>query len=274
MYEQLPFPADADAFQAALAQQGARGFRYLGPLSAGSAVPPESGDVYVKYADATYSYELKNPADADAFLAQANEAGARGFRWGGLVMVNGSFLHIFRKDGDAPSTYSYRAEPPAATKADYLAQANAQGAEGYYPSVPMFQFGVSASRAIYEKNTSGSAIYATELGEVPGSASDAMAQFEERGSRGFRFRGLYGFSDGTVHLYVKDTSQAATFNYQALEPQAGMAALIAQANAQGAAHFGLIGPILLPGGTATSLYFKPNGCAGSLMCVPAGPFGL
>lgn len=272
MYEALPPSTDPSAFSAALQSQGDRGFRFLTPLAAIDGTVIENASVFVKYADVGYAYELKaETADSAAFLAQANEAGARGFRWVGPLSVNGTGFFLYRKESNSSAAYSYRADPMPASKADYLAQANALGAQGYYNTAPFMQFGAEA-RSVFEKDTAGNATYGYELGEFASSEAEAMAQLDEKGSRGFRFRGPASFPDGGAQTYVKDLSQAATFSYEALDLQPTMAAQITQANTQGARNFGLVGPIGL-GSASKMLYYKPTNCTGTVVCVPTGPFG-
>lgn len=272
MYEALPPSADLGAFIATLQSQGARGFRFLTPLGATDGTVTESASVFVKYADASYTYEVKaETADSAAFLAQANEAGARGFRWVGPLSVNGTAFFLYRKESDSNATYSYRADPMPGSKAEYLAQANALGTQGYYNTAAFFQFGAE-DRSVFEKDTTGNATYGYELGEFTNGEAEGMAQFNEKGSRGFRFRGPASFTDGGAQTYVKDLSQSATFSYEALDTQPTMAALITQANAQGARNFGFLGPLSV-GSTSKIFYYKPTNCAGAVVCVPTGPFG-
>lgn len=271
MYEQVPYPADTAAFLSALNSQGARGFRFLSPLTA-----PLSGagaDVYMKTGDATYVYELKSqPADANAFVAQANEAGGRGLRWVGAISVNGTTVLLYRKDSDISGTYTYRTETPAASKADYIARGNAQGADGYFNTVPAYGFGGS-SAAVFEKSSLGSATFAYEVVDDAPDTSGALAQFDAQGARGYRYRGPYIFGGASGSIFVKDLSQASTFSYQALTSQDTLEAAIVQSNTVGADGFGFVGPLIV-GGEARTYYYKASNCTGLALCSPTGPFGL
>lgn len=270
MYEQLPYPADAAGLLNNLNTEGAKGFMFLSPLGAGTSV----AHVYVKTGDATYVYELKSPpADASAFLSQANEAGSRGFRWvGALAVVGSTTVMLYRKDSDADATYTYRTEASAPDKDSFLAQVNAQGAAGYFNTAPGYVFG-SGNTAVFEKSSAGSSTYAYELGDATADTSSALAQLEEKGARGYRYRYPYIFGSVRGSVFVKDLSQSSTFNYQALAAQATLDAEIAQSNTVGANGYGLVGP-LGAGSEQRNYYYKPNNCTGVVLCKPTNPFGL
>lgn len=270
MYEQLPYPADTAGFLNDLNTEGAKGFMFLSPLGSGASV----GHVYVKNGDATYVYELKAPpADASAFLSQANEAGSRGFRWVGAMGVGGTTtVMMYRKDSDVDATYTYRTDASATDKDAFLAQVNAQGAAGYFNTAPGYVFG-GANTAVFEKSSAGGATYAYELGDTAADTSGALAQFEEKGARGFRYRFPYIFGGFTGSVFVKDLSQSSTFNYQALTEEATLDAEIAQSNAVGANGYGFVGPLNV-GTELRNYYYKPNNCTGILLCKPTNPFGL
>lgn len=270
LYEKLPIPADAAGLLSDLNAEGAKGFMFLSELGAGGSI----GAVYVKMSDATYVYELKTPpADAGAFLAQANEAGGRGFRWVGALSTSGtSSVMLYRKDSDAGATYTYRSEASATDKASFLAQVNAQGAAGYFNTAPGYIFG-GDNIAVFEKSSAGSATYAYEVGDTAADTSAALAQFEEKGARGYRYRYPYFFGSVSGSVFVKDLSQSSTFNYQALPGEATLDAEIAQSNTVGAAGYGFVGPLFV-GAEPRNYYYKPSNCTGVVICKPTNPFGL
>jgi hypothetical protein len=262
MYDQLPLRTDVPSLEADFNAQGARGYRFLGPVN--------TANLYVKSGDATYVYELKTePATPADFLTQANEAGSRGFRWGGAVFAGGTAVMIYRKDSGAAATYTYRNDTPAADAADYVARGGAQGADGYYNSVPAYIFGGSAV-AVFEKSSlAAGSTFGYEVGSSTADTAATLAQMEERGSRGFRYRGPFSFGN----LYVKDLSQAATFSYQALPDLASITDLIVQADGVGASGYAFIGP-MVAGAETRIYYYKAGNCTSSVVCGPVGPFGL
>jgi hypothetical protein len=275
LYEALPVAGDSSAFAAHLNAQGARGFRFLSGFAfTTSPTTTEIVEGYVRDADATYSYETKPlTADNAAFLAQVNEAGARGFQWAGSYSVNGDIFYIYRKNNATPGTFSYRTVAMATSKADFLAQANSQGADGFYNVSPAFVAG-GTSVAIYEKNSATGATYGYEVADFAGSDDAYLAQLNERGGRGFRYRTEYVFPDGGGVIYAKDLSQPATFSFYGLAPEGNSTAFIQQANTEGAKGAGLIGGMGLPSGSIQTLYFTPVNCSSGPLCMPVSLFGL
>ncbi|MEZ2298162.1 hypothetical protein [Variovorax sp. RCC_210] len=271
LYEQLPYPADNAGLLSNLNSEGAKGFMFLSALGSGGS----AAHVYVKTGDATYVYELKSPpADAGAFLSQANEAGSRGFRWVGALAVGSTstVVMLYRKDSDADATYTYRTEAPATDKDGFLAQVNAQGAAGYFNTAPGYGFGGVIS-AVFEKSSAGNATYAYELGDAASDTNGALAQFDEKGARGFRYRFPYMFGSFKGSVFVKDLSQSSTFSYQALTEGATLEADIVQSNTLGATGYGFVGPLIV-GTEQRNYYYKPTNCAGVVICKPTSPFGL
>lgn len=269
MYEALPPAANAADFLAQLNAQGARGFRYF----SGFAFPtgPASFEQvagYVKDADVTYSYELPSTAtDTTAFGSQLNAQGARGFMWGGPIIVGGANHTIYRKVAGSASSYSYAVLPGQAsgseTSAYFLSQANGQGAGGFYYVTPQVVGGASVN--LYRKDSQGSATYGYEVLANPGTDGDFFAQLNAQGAANFRFKTPYAFgSEGIKVIYEKDLSQAPSFSYYALDDQGSSAAFIAQANAEGAKGNGLIGSYALPSGATKALYFTSANCTGFL----------
>jgi len=277
LYEGLPAATATSAFFDSLAAQGARGFRFLSGFSfATGPTTFEHIDGFVKTIDATYSYEKKAPATSNADLQnQLNEAGARGFQWVGAQSIGGEMFNVYRKSSADSATYSYRVELQPASKAAYLAQANSQGASGFYNRTIAFLTGDSAgTAAVYEKSSVGNSTFGYELGDPIGDHAGYLAQFNERGARGFRFRAEFGFSDGGGVVYIKDLSQSATFNFYSLAPSTNPTALIQQANAEGAKKAALLGHLALGTSEQKAYYFTPTNCNASPVCGPTSLFGF
>ncbi|SEK15543.1 MULTISPECIES: hypothetical protein [unclassified Variovorax] len=267
MYEQVPYPVDTAGFLNDLDTEGAKGFMFLSALTA-----PASGtgaNVYVKTGDTTYVYETKGePADTAAFLLQANEAGGRGYHWVGADSVNGVSVMLYRKDSNTSATYSYRTDAAATNKTDFIAGSNAQGADGYFNVSPFFLFG-GANVAIFEKSSDAGSTFSYEVKDDAADTNGALAQFEEAGARGFRFRGPAMFGN----IFVKDLSQSTTFTFQAVPGQSTLEADIEKSNAMGAEGFAFVGPLVV-GGENRTYYYKASNCTGRVLCMPTGPFGL
>lgn len=253
--------------------EGANGWRFIGAVGFTSAVGAfESKDLYARDASTTYVYELLPNVNAAADLqAQLSAEGARGYRYGGPE-TRGA---IYRKDNGSASTFGYRVLAVAdnETTAQYIAQVNAQGAEGYYLPGASLVAGSGTVRA-FQKDSQGSATYVAEALAEPSTEAGFIAQLQAQGARGFRFKTSYSFgAQGTFLLYDKDTSQSATFVYSTLETSADSAAFVTQANAQGQQGIALIGDYGLPGGAIKTLYVKPTACSG-VLCDVRSPFGF
>ncbi|OEZ31085.1 hypothetical protein [Variovorax boronicumulans] len=277
LYEGLSAATTASAFFDSLAAQGARGFRFLSGFSfMASPTTVDQVDGFVKTIDATYSYEKKPQATSNAdLLNQLNEAGARGFQWAGEWIVGGETFYFYRKSSAETATYSYRVELAPKSKADYLTQANTQGASGFFNRTAEFGTGDPAGMVtVYEKSSVGNATFAYEMGDPINDHADYLAQFNERGARGFRFRAELIFAGGNGVLYAKDLSQSTTFNFYSLAPATNTTALIQQANAEGAKKAALLGHLALSTGEQKAYYFTPTNCNASPVCGPTSLFGF
>lgn len=276
IYEALPLASNITAteFLNQINGEGARGFRFFSGLafSAGAGIT-EQVAAYVKDADTTWTFELQPDTASSADLqTQSQAAGARGFRFAGPYVVANTFYNLYRKDNNSATTYTTSLLPAAVSSSEFLAQANAQGANRFYASGATYQFGASTVQ-VYEQASSGNATYAYELLDNPATDAALLAQFDSEGARGFRFRTSFVFSDGTKTVYEKDTSQSSTFVFSNQPSQGNSAAYIQQANARGAMGEVLVGDYVLPGGTISTLYVKPASCAGFL-CTTRNLFGF
>ena len=272
IYEALPLPSGISAadFLSQINGEGSRSFRFFSGLVFGNGA--EQVAAYVKDATTTYTFELQPDArSSSALTSQLQAQGARGFRFAGPYVVGSTFYNLYRKDAGSAATYAYTVLPAAASSIDFLAQANAQGVTGYYAAGATLMLGTSTVQ-LYERASPGTATYAYEAQPNPANDADFLAQLNEEGTRGYRFRTAFVFTDGTKLVYEKDTSQAATFGYADIAPQTTSNAYITQANAQGAAGFVLIGDYVLPSRTIRTLFAKPANCSG-ILCVTRGPFG-
>lgn len=271
LYETLPAAGSTSAFLAQLNAQGARGLRLLGGLAFTQNAPSiELVEAYVRdtAAPATYTYERQAPpADATALAAQLEAQGARGFAWVGAYSVGGETSFIYQKQDASTTTFSYRLLPAQAGGADYLAQANAQGAEGFLGFTPSYLIG-GAAVAIYGKASGSSATFAYELLESPAADDAFMAALNGAGARGFRLRTPYFFTEGIRLVVARDLSQPTTFSFFGLAPAGSAAAFLAQANAEGAKGNGYMGDYALPSGAISTLYFDETGCGDSVLCRP------
>jgi hypothetical protein len=271
IYEALSYVADRNALLSQADAQGARSYLFLSPIFVGV----DQANLYVNDTPGVFSYRsLDTPATLIAFATQLNTQGAERYRFEG-VLASGSY---FVRDENSNRTYSYRLLATPDTANDFLTQANAQGVDGYYFLLPYFIGG--ASYMIYEKE-SGSSTYAYAL--QPSTEQNAtpdafVTQANTQGANGYKFRTSYQFGDGSRNVYVKDTSQSATFAWKHNPNVTTVGALVTQANSEGANAYAYLGArVFFPLGLASPsetriLYFKPMNCLGSVLCSPRGPF--
>jgi hypothetical protein len=273
LYESLAAVSGRVALLAQLNSQGARGFEYVGPFTLSDAF-----DLYAKDRSTTFTYEaLDTPSTVATLAAQLNAQGVRGFRLA-KTLTTGSY---YVKDNTTNLTYQYEILAEAPTSSGFLTQATQQGARGYFFAFAYVVGG--AIVAIYAKDSS-SAVYAYEL--LPSSfegvsANAFVAQADAQGARGFKFFTGFAFSGNTEgdqfrNIYVKDTTQNATYSFKAQTSSATSSALVSQANAEGQINFVFSsGLIFFPDGIfnpsdTRNIYYKPLNCAGWRLCSAGG----
>ncbi len=271
IYEALPATADRSAFLSQTNAQGARAYVYVGPLVYGLT----QSNLYVNDTPGVFTYRsVDTPVTATAFEQLLNTQGAERYRFSG-VDTSGAY---FYRDENSNRGFSYRLLALPSTSSAFLTQANAQGGEGYYFFLPYFVGG--ASYGIYAKE-SGSAVYSYALAassDVNATPADFVTQANAQGANGFKFRTSYFFNDGSRNIYVKDTSQSATYVWKDNPEVASVAALVSQANSEGTSGYAYRGAFaFFPAGFGNPsvtrvLYFKPTNCAGSVLCSPTGAF--
>jgi len=190
----------------------------------------------------TFAYEWQADgasADADVMLAVFNQEGAKGYRYlyraprvpcipgfGGLVCPGGPegalLGGLFVNDGLAPS-YTYELLPNPGNAADFIAQANTQGAKGYqyvawHETIDSGLHDILVSHVLYRKDGGSAATY-TYAAEAAGPmAVDAfVAQANARGQSGYYFYGRIGHGyPEPANLYVKNNASKATYTYETL----------------------------------------------------------
>lgn len=255
--------------------QGANGYAYLTGYAASAS---DFVNLYVRDQPTTYTWEALDPQNTVAGLqAQLNTQGARGFAHSTFLVD--SVVYVRDAEGFAP--FSYELLPRQNTSAGFLSQANTQGERGFFFLGEFFIGGTTV--AIYSRDSS-SARYTYEMQTTTAAATpDAfLTQANAQGQQGYRFIGEYVFSgnagnDAFRNVYVRDTAQSATFEYQALPATASATALVTQANAEGELGSVFYGPVtFFPGGfsqpgVARHLYIRPVNCSGTLICRPASP---
>ena len=215
-WEALDAQNTVAGLQAQLNAQGARGFAHSTFLV--------NSVVYVRDAGglAPFSYELLPSQNTSAaFLNQANAQGARGFFFLGEFAIGGSTVAIYVKDSsNARYTYATQTTAGATAPETFVAQANAQGEQGYrYIGQYVFSgnAGNDAFRNVYVRDAAQSATFDyTTLASTSG-ASALVTQANAQGQLGsILFGPVFFFPDGfsqpgvTRNLYLRPASCSGT----------------------------------------------------------------
>jgi len=207
----------------------------------------------------TFAYEWQNfgGVPVTGFLTWLDKEGAKGYRYlydmgsgtcssnppPGLrctgQQISGS---LFVNDGLAPS-YAYELLPNPGNTADFIAQANAEGAKGYqyvawHIASDVNNISPRTSHILYRKDGGSAATY-TYAAEAAGPmAVDAfLAQANARGQSGYYFYGRIGNGyPEPANLYVKNNASKATYTYEAFEiPMTfGINVFLGETNGKGA----------------------------------------
>jgi hypothetical protein len=266
LYEARAYVTERTALLAPMNAQGARGFQYLSGLLVGA----EYVNFYVKDQNTNFSYTAQDTATtASDLLVQLNGFGARGFRFDGFL-TSGTY---YVRDNTASLTYRYELPTAPTTSGGFLTQANDRGASGFYFVFTSYLIGGNTV-AIYGKDASDARhIYELHPStDVNVSADDFVTQASAQGSRGFKFITGFFFNDGSRNIYLKDSAQRAIFSYKASASVSPGAALVTQANAEGALNFVYAGALIFfPNGylgaqQPRNIYVNPANCAGWVMC--------
>lgn len=188
---------------------------------------------------------------AAAFLALLNAEGANGYRYvmdQSFAGEGNAIKSLLVKD--AETTYSYEIVAPATTAAEFVAQANAQGARG-------FQFAGPYSQGfLYRKNNNVSAAYSYFTEPSQPAAAKFLAQANAQGANGNRYVMEYAFGSAFTSVYEKGAS--GTYSFEVLANPVTDDAFLAQLNAQGAKGFRFQTPYVFSAdGTAiANIYVK------------------
>lgn len=132
-YRVLPEPADntVDGLLAQDKAQGAEGYYHLG---SSLIVGNDTVRIFQKDSQSTATYDvevLPSATTNDAFMAQLEAQGARGFRFKSDYGFGDNVIRaLYEKDTTQSATFSYAALTSAANANDLVTQANAQGANG------------------------------------------------------------------------------------------------------------------------------------------------
>ncbi len=223
-YEFIAQASSGDALVAQLNQQGARGFAFKAPyLSDASGIRLLT--VRDTTRSVTYSYErlpISGSLGSDAFQAQLDAEGARGYRLVGPMGAGADSFNLYVKDSSA-TTYAYTVIPLSGSggmaSGDALRQRlNEQGAQGRF-YLGAFVLQGQASAQVFEKSSaqSGPIDYDLSTVSLQVSASQRLAAMNQRAAQGLFFVSDLTTDDGSV--YTLSARNAASLR----SPLAGIA---------------------------------------------------
>ncbi|WP_124465633.1 hypothetical protein [Variovorax sp. KBW07] len=283
-----------DDYIALLNREGAAGYRYIEGSAGGNIVTLQDKFLMVKDTETTYSYEYKtieiNVLHADVMprlLQQMKDQGAQGKVFiqflGHLTItpppdINPVFAVLYRKDEGASTTYDVEAADYQAAAADVVATANALGANGFRPWSVQTTGGPSTRerKQFFIKDNNSAARYEVKavispLSVVGGDFPDVKKQIQDQGALGYRLLKNRFMNDANgdgkdFFLYVKDTTQASTYEFEFLDNPDALFGLqeanATQANAQTANGLRYFGEPDAP------VFFRSLNCTGVLCVSP------
>jgi hypothetical protein len=261
------YPAAADEM-GQVQSAGARGYRYLDTVHYSaefgvSLAVRTSGETFVADVQ-TFLHESSATA-----IDQLRTMGAKGYRWYDKSDSRWTWA-TFLKSSEG-GTYAYNVVEGPSTLAEYLAQANAQGALGYR-HVGGLLAGPTTNTVrgygVYERHLQSSSTFVYENLSAPDTEAEYLTRLNAQGARGFRFLGrrhevgLSTIKQDDNMLFERDKSQAVRITYWALPLPGDVFGLLAQVNEEGAKGAMLHGSVSLAGGPYRVLYYRVEGCNG------------
>lgn len=178
---------------------------------------------------------------------------------------------LYTRNSSLTAAYIYEALEPDNTEAGRLTQLNIQGSRGFR-FVSDFVFGGTTTRSLYARDTAVAARYVYQLLESSADVTPFLAQLNEQGNSGSRYRGAIFLStdSATRSIFVSRPEQGARYAYQLESPASSAEAFVTRANELGAERL-LYQSDLVFGTEIRSLYVDVTQC----VCQPlrlADPF--
>ncbi|NIF69209.1 hypothetical protein F3J16_03235 [Burkholderia sp. Ap-962] len=194
-YELQSAQSGQAAFLTQVNAEGARGFRYEGELGFGNLYRSDG-------TSATYSYQLApavgSPAD---FVTQANGQGQSGYWQVSPLFLDSTEVTLYMKNNASNATYTYEAVAPSASAADFVTQANSEGARGFRAKGTQV-FG-SASATVYVKDQTQSPTFTYQSAAVQTTNSGFVTQSNTLGTQGNAYFGDLAFGTAVSSFYFK-----------------------------------------------------------------------
>ena len=217
--------------------------------------------------ESRFDYKNLTPATSTpTFLSQANAEGAARFSFVGDNAFgdpfNSTIVAIYVRALAQSTTYLYQTMPLSNSPAAFVSQLNVQAAMGYRYFGDQNYAGISASVLVKESNN---AAYHYKSQPPVNNATAFFALINSEGALGYQYQGDVGFDDGNgnfvfASVFSRNTSAPTTYTYESAPTSTSAAALVTQANTQGARQFLYRGGIAftIPVFVTLSLYEKDN----------------
>ena len=208
-YELIADPGNATDLVTQANTEGAKGYRYEGPLMINRAI-------YSLYrqdngSSATYTYAADpSPTSTVDWLAQTNGRGQSGYWLNSPIMYGSTEFNLYMKNNASSATYTYDALTPPT---DLLAQLNSEGAKGYRAKGEMYIGGKDIWLYIKDQTQSATFTYLFDTRKTI-SAAPFIDQANSHGAQNYAY-----FSDITssTSVYFK-ASNCSGFLCTALNP--------------------------------------------------------
>ena len=188
--------------------------------------------------------------------------------------LDAEFVELFRADASDDADWSGTVLPPASSSADFVAQADAMGRDGFSYRGD-FSFGDGSIVSLYDRRD-GDAARPTYEAVAPAEGEEAaLLQLNAQGARGYRTLGsLFFEDDGIRALYVRDAAGDDVYDYRSLPAATSPDAFLEQANSEGAAGYRYAGDVAYaPTPPFASLFVRDASSSGIYayeLAVPAG----
>lgn len=241
-YETLPsaWDGDKDSYIASvpavvqqLNDQGAKGSVRMRPVGSNSLyVNPQAANDKYSYKEFTLTFSGRDGWDgaSNALLQRLEDEGAKGYVLHHLVgethtlddslnaIRKASFILV--KNESQPVTYTYRKFSfDLMMPADFIAQLNAWGQEGYRFLNTELGLSPSVNAIVVKSSAAAGATYSYAFEPI---VSDPKPQLTSRGQSGFRYRGYFEYFAnrngqpvrGVFNTYELDSSKPAAVAYR------------------------------------------------------------
>lgn len=208
-YELVGAQSGQSAFLAQANAEGARGYRFEGPLTYGNLYRKDGGS------SATYTYAaVAWPTSQAAFLTQANGQGQSGYWLVGPIMLSSASTSLYMKNNASNATYTYDALTLPTTSSGFIAQANSEGANGYRAKGALM-FGAD-SAWVYVKDQTQSPTFTYQSATVQTASAAYIQQLNNLGAQNNAYLG--DLMLGTSASYYFKASNCSGFLCTTLNP--------------------------------------------------------